>query len=63
MLRKKNTKQEEWVPREVAASELNLKQSTFNKYLSKGKIPAHAISEGINKIKFFHLPTLKGLTN
>jgi hypothetical protein len=61
MLRVKNTKQEDWVPRDKACSELGLKKTTFNKYVCIGKIPAHAISEGV--VKFFHLPTLKGLTN
>ena len=61
MLNIKKTKQEDWVNREDAAKALGLKKSTFNKYVCLGKIPPHAINEGV--VTVFHLPTLKGLTN
>lgn len=53
----------EWVNEDEACKLLGIKKNTIQNYVSQGFIKEEIIKRGIRNNKFYHAPSLKGLTN
>ena len=62
---KANSKKDhtEWVNEKEACEILGIKKNTIQNYVCTGKIKESMISRGLRNNKFYHAPSLKGLTN